>query len=414
MSIRGKQEPSYGFLVFGMVWVVWSLFFVQGGFAQSPYAQGVTLTSSQPTLLEGFGFAVASDGDVVLVGAPHASGTRGQTGKAFLFDRETGKILHVFLPSSPVGDDLFGLSVGLIEQFVVIGAPRGRGLTQRPAGRVEIFDRQSGKFVQEFVSPNSTAAVFGHAMAIQGPWIAIGDPGASSPENFEVGEVLVFELATGKLLHTFLAPEVQQGKADGFGHALAFVGASLAISAPMGGVDPIDHGKIYLFDLQSHELVGTLKSLEPQSNEYFGWSLVSDGEALLVGALGRGAEAGAVYYYNHSGEFQKRLESPHPQSGDHFGEAVALLKNHYVVAAPGDDSAGVDSGTVFVFDKQQGSLQFTLSNPGDATGVADLFGLSMNGSKEHLFVGAPYGDLANMPDAGLVYQFSFPSLPPLY
>jgi len=95
-----------------------------------------------------------------------------------------------------------------------------------------------------------------------------------------------------------------------------------------------------------------------------------------------------------------------------LGEAVALLEDFYVVAAPGDDTAGVDVGTVFVINKNPNQLQFTIPNPLKTTGVADLFGLSMRGDGMNLVIGAPYGDLSKMPDAGQVHQFRFqPSTP---
>ena len=389
--------------------------FIGQAFGQSWYEQGHSLQSLKPTLLDGFGFAVASEGDSVLVGSPHAAGSRGQMGKAFLFQRGTGKVLHSFLPPSPVGDDMFGLSVGLTDGFVIVGAPKGRGKLGRSSGMVAIFDRESGKLVREFISQNSNAAVFGHAVATQGRWVAIGDPGASSPTKFNVGEVYVFEIATGQLVQRFLAPDASHGKADGFGHTLAFWGSTLAISAPLGGVEPIDHGKVFVFDIETGKLIRTLESPEPQTNEYFGWSLASDADTFLVGALGRKithAEAGAAYLFTHQGAYQKTFEAPNPQKGGHFGEEVALLEDFYVIAAPGDDTAGVDAGTVFVFNKATNQLQFTIPNPSKTTGAADLFGLSMHGVGAHLVVGAPYGDLSKMPDAGAVHQFHFQSSTP--
>ncbi len=407
-------SPSLVFLQ-SMLPLLLLVVFIGQAFGQSWYEQGHSLQSLKPTLLDGFGFAVASEGDSVLVGSPHAAGSRGQMGKAFLFQRETGKVLHSFLPPSPVGDDMFGLSVGLTDRFVIVGAPKGRGKLGRSSGMVALFDRESGQLVREFISPNSNAAVFGHAVATQGRWVAIGDPGASSPTKFDVGEVYVFEIATGQLVQRFLAPEASHGKADGFGHTLAFWGSTLAISAPLGGVEPIDHGKVFVFDIETGKLIRTLESPDPQTNEYFGWSLACDADTLLVGALGRKithGEAGAAYLFTHQGKFQKKFEAPNPQKGGHFGEAVGLLENFYVVAAPGDDTAGVDVGTVFVFNKHTNQLQFTIPNPSKTTGAADLFGLSMHGVGAHLVVGAPYGDLSKMPDAGEVHQFHFQSSTP--
>ena len=371
--------------------------------------QGPRLQSSKPTLLDGFGFSVSVEGNQVLVGAPHAKGARGQPGKAFLFERESGKLLRKFAPSSPLGDDLFGLSVSLTPDYVIVGAPRGKGALRRSMGSVTVFDRNTGESRQVIVSPNQSAAAFGHAVAARDGLVAIGDPGASTMTDFEVGEAYLVDAITGEVLRTFVSPYAENRNADGFGHAVTFLGSILAVSAPLGGTG--DHGQVFLFDWESGRLKRTLVSPDPQTNEYFGWALASDAELLVVGALGRGStqpEAGVVYLYTKTGEFLRTLEAPEPGKGDHFGEAVALLPEHVIVGAPGHDAAGIDAGSIFAFDRKTGTLQYMIANPSETTGVADLFGLSLSGAGRDLVVGSPYGDLEAMPDAGLVHQFRLP------
>ncbi len=370
--------------------------------------QGPRLQSSKPTLLDGFGFSVSVEGNQVLVGAPHATGTRGQTGKAFLFERESGTLLREFAPLSPMGDDLFGLSVSLTPDYVIVGAPKGKGALRRSMGSVTVFDRNTGASRQVIVSPNQSAAAFGHAVATRDGLVAVGDPGASTMTDFEVGEVHLVDVNTGEVLRTFVSPYAENRKADGFGHAVTFSGSVLAVSAPLGGTDPVDHGQVFLFDWENGRLIRTLVSPDPQTKEYFGWVLASDAGLLVVGALGRGGaqpEAGVVYLYTKTGEFLRTLEAREPGKGDHFGEAVALLPEHVIVGAPGHDAAGVDAGAIFVFDRKTGTLQSMIVNPSETTGVADLFGLSLSGAERDLVVGSPYGDLEAMPDAGLVHQF---------
>lgn len=377
---------------------------------QSP-EQPPRLQSSRPALLDGFGYAVSSEGDRILVGAPHAAGRRGQTGKAFLFERESGKLLREFAPVSPAGDDLFGLSVSLTARHVIVGAPRGKGGAQRPVGSVSIFDRDTGTLRRVVTSPNDTPGAFGHAVAAQDVLVAVGDPGANTSTDFDVGEAYLIDVSSGEIHQTFASPNAKAGDPDGFGHAVAFPGSMLAVSAPLGGVDPIDHGQVFLFDRASGRLQRILASPDPQTHEYFGWALAGDAELLVVGALGRGGrqpDAGAVYLYTSAGDFLQKLEAPDPRKDDHFGEAVTLLPEHVVVGAPGHDAAGVDAGTVFVFDRTTGTLQSKIANPSATTGVADLFGLSLSGEGRTLAVGSPYGDLNTMPDAGLVHQFRLP------
>lgn len=384
---------------------------VFSAWGQPSFEQGLTLSSSKPTLLDGFGFAVASDGRHVVVGAPHAAGARGQPGKAFLFQRDTGKMVREFVPRSPLGEDLFGLSVGLTPEYVVVGAPRGQGKVRRFVGSVSVFDRETGKLRRVVTSPTQFAEAFGHALAAQGSQLAVGDPEASTSTKFYVGQAHVVDLSNGEIRRTFSSPHARNNKRERFGHAVAFLGPTLAISAPLGGMDPPNHGQVFLFDPESGRLQGTLESPDPHPHEYFGWALASDADLLVVGAVGSGGtqpEAGAVYLYSHTGQFVRKLEAPHPQPGDHFGEAVALLQDYIIVGAPGDDTVDVDAGTVFVFDRHTGILKMKISNPSATTGLADLFGLSVSGAGEYVAVGSPYGDLTTMPDAGLVHQFKLP------
>ena len=376
--------------------------------------QGPRLQSSKPTLLDGFGFSVFGEGDQILVGAPHAAGVREQTGKVFLFEWESGTLLREFVPLSPMGNDLFGLSVSLTADHVIVGAPRGKGTLRRSVGSVSVFDRDTGELRRVIVSPNQSAAAFGHAVAARDRLVAVGDPRASTATKFEVGEAYLVDVTNGEIHRTFVSPRAENRNSDGFGHAVTFLGSALAVSAPLGGTDPVDHGQVFLFDRESGRLQRVLASPDPQTNEYFGWALASDAELLVIGAVGGGTtqpEAGAVYLYTNTGEFLQTLKAPEPKKGDHFGEAVALLPGYVIVGAPGYDSAGADAGAVFVFDRKTGTLEARIPNPAATTGVADLFGLSLSGAGNTLAVGAPYGDLDAMPDAGLVHQFRLPLQP---
>ena len=373
--------------------------------------QDPRLQSSKPTLLDGFGFSVSVEGMQVLVGAPHAKGARGQTGTAFLFERESGTLLRQFAPLSPMGDDLFGLSVSLTPDYVIVGAPRGKGTLRRSVGSVTVFDRNTGELGEILVSPNPSASAFGHAVAAKDRLVAVGDPGASTATEFEVGEVYLVDATSGEIRRTLVSPSAENRNADGFGHAVTFLDSTLAVGAPLGGTDPVDHGQVFLFDWESGRLQRILVSPDPQTNEYFGWALASDAELLVVGALGRETTqpgAGVVYLYTNTGEFLRTLEAPEPRKDDHFGEAVALLPEYVIVGAPGHDAAGTDAGAIFVFDRKTGALQSMIANPSETTGVADLFGLSLSGAGRDLVVGSPYGDLEAMPDAGLVHQFRLP------
>ena len=175
------------------------------------YQEGPRLNNPDPMVQAGFGLSVAVDNQRVLVGAPHAVSQKGATGKAYLFDAETGHLLHTYLPPTPISDGLFGLSVGLVGNMVVIGSPQGRGQKGFSNGAVYLFDTDTGVLVRTLFSPNPSAEIFGHAVAGQGKWLLVGDPGASVDTHFHVGAAYLFDAMTGQLVYDFLSPASAQG-----------------------------------------------------------------------------------------------------------------------------------------------------------------------------------------------------------
>jgi outer membrane protein assembly factor BamB len=377
-----------------------------------PGFQANILQNPHPVVHDGFSLSLAVKGHHVLVGAPHAVSQEGETGRAFLFDWTTGKIVQKFSPTSPVGDDVFGLSVGFLNDLAVVGAPQGKGRFGINSGAVYLFDPESGEHIRTLHSPSQHAQIFGHAVAGQGDWLVIGDPGASTGATFHVGAAYVFQASTGKLLHTLLSPDPKKGDADRFGHAITFVGSLVAIAAPGGGSNPIDRGVVYVFDPATGKLVFKLQSPSPQAHEYFGWSLVGDGTHILIGAVGSeqvNSKGGAAFVFDSKGQFQTQLVQPHAKLGEFFGEAVTMGESHFIVAAPGHDSDNtVDRGAVYVFDRKSGSIRNQISNPAKASQVSRFFGQSLILAGDHLLVGTPASGIGAVPDSGVVQILPLP------
>jgi len=378
----------------------------------SPSPRNGLLQNPHPVMHDGFSLSLAVQANQVLVGAPHAVTPKGETGMAFLFDWTTGQVLQSFSPTSPAGDDVFGLSVGFVNNLAVVGAPQGKGRFGINSGAVYLFDPESGKHIRTIQSPSRHGEIFGHVVASHGDWLVIGDPGASTGSTFHVGAAYVFQASTGKLLHTLLSPDPKEGDADRFGHALAFVGSMVAIGAPVGGTNPIDRGVVYMFDPESGGLVFKLQSPSPHTHEYFGWSLVGDDTHILIGAVGNeqvNSEGGAAYVFDAKGQFQKQLVQPQAKFGEFFGEAVTLGESHFMVAAPGHDfENAVDGGAIYVFDRKAGSFQNKINNPAGASQVSRFFGQSLIPAGDHLLVGTPNGGVGAVPDSGVVHVISLP------
>ena len=132
----------------------------------------------------------------------------------------------------------------------------------------------------------------------------------------------------------------------------------------------------------------------------FGASVAVDRRgSILVGTPGKwldGVDGGAVFRFDAaSGELLSLIANPAPESGDFFGDSMAVASSDgdddgdeegglLIIGAPRDDDpdgpAGpipgvVNVGAVFVFDAATDALLRTVANPAPAQG--DAFGTSV-------------------------------------
>jgi FG-GAP repeat len=179
--------------------------------------------------------------------------------------------------------------------------------------------------------------------------------------------------------------------------------------------------------VSAQTLLHTLDSPNPQAAAYFGRSIAmgdvnGDGkEDVAVGAgsedVGDNIGQGRAYVFSGAdGTLLFTLDSPNPQAGAWFGDAVAAGdvngdgKDDIVVGAPEEEVDGThDQGRVYIFSGADGSLLFTLNTPnpqagvfGDPVTVGDVNG----DGKGDITVGASYESIGGNTWQGRSYVFS--------
>ena len=123
--------------------------------------------------------SVALSGNHVLIGS-YGDDERGDnSGSAYLFDTETGGLLHEFLAPDGAASDQFGYSVALHNDYAVITSRSDRNDSGKETGSVYLFDVTSGDFIQKFVlseeHKDRSHAQFGKSLALYGNHILISD-----------------------------------------------------------------------------------------------------------------------------------------------------------------------------------------------------------------------------------------------
>jgi hypothetical protein len=366
-----------------------------------------------------FGFSVAFSGNRVVVGAPYSDVSASNAGRAYVFDLSSGTPSTPALTLSnpdPAVDDQFGNAVAVSGDRVVVGA-YGDDTGAGNAGTVYAYDLGGETPAMPTLTLHDPSPAgddqFGISVAVSGNRLVVGVYGDDTG-GLDAGAAYVYDLSGG----TPTTPTVTlfnptPSTSDQFGHAVAIEGSQVLVGTHQDDTAATDAGTAYLFDVASPTpatVVKTLTSPQPISGEGFGWAVAVSGTHLVVGAPATNAGAtasGRAYAYTSTDTSVTTFDSPDPFANDHFGRALALDGNRYVVGAPDSDASATltDSGGIYLYDLGSATPDrpvLTILNPSPATN--DQFGAAVALSGSLVVVGVPLKD-TTATDAGRVYVY---------
>ncbi|MEZ6068662.1 MAG: hypothetical protein R3C10_00030 [Pirellulales bacterium] len=216
-----------------------------------------------------------------------------------------------------------------------------------------------------------------------------------------------FIYSGGDLETTLLDPSLPTaGHADRFGYSVgstedyALVGSyrDSEIVYGAGAVHVYDHAGTYLYSIDNPQ---------PESADLFGSSLATKAHHAIIGAFDDDGpdvdDVGAVFLYDlDSRELLLRIDNPEPQLEDKFGFKVAWVGDNIAVGT-WDESEGIGENRVFVFDGVTGELLEALADP--TGGIGNSFGFELVGVGTDLLVGADATYSGGQTKAGVAYLF---------
>ncbi len=239
-----------------------------------------------------FGYSVAISGNHVVIGSTGS-------GVVYLFNASTGAHLQTYVNPSPSTDDRFGNKVAVSGNRVLTSAYRNdTGATD--AGAAYLFDLQSGNLLHTFANPTPEASdFFGFSVAVTGDDVVIGAL-KDDVNGANTGGAYLFDATTGNLLHTIGNPTPASG--DQFGLSVAVSGDMIAVGESLDDVGAGNSGAVHLFDVTTGGLIQSIENPTPDPGDQFGWSVaMSDGQ-LVVGAIGDdtiASNSGAAYLFGN-------------------------------------------------------------------------------------------------------------------
>lgn len=318
-----------------------------------------TLYDANATAWQAFGQVMQTRGNDVIIGGPTANSF---AGRAFVFSQtgttwtQQGELKGL----DTIAGDGFGSAVAIDGNNALVGA-RFADPVAPASGAVYAFTRSGTAWTQ---SQKLTAAMpkqndnFGQALLLDGTEALIASYNTSAyPFPDSGGRIHRWSLAGGTWTEgpTLRPNDASQNKQ--FGSSLARQGKWLVVGAPGESAVAVNAGAVYVFERVGNDWIQRqkLSATDGMANDRFGGSVSIDGDWIVVGATnatGKTSDSGAAYVFELDGTwtFAGKLVASQGANGDEFGGSVAVSGDLVVVGAEHATAKGVpNAGAAYVF-----------------------------------------------------------------
>ncbi len=388
--------------------------------AQCSFDERLKILPSDGAQGDTYGSAIAADGDVVVVGSPLADGTHANSGAAYVYRRTAGVWSEdaVLAHEDPQAFDDYGISVDVEGDVIVVGAFFDDGI-ELDDGSAFVYRYDGSTWQQEQKLTASDPAFgdrFGRSVVIEGNWIAVSayrsdDLGADS------GSVYLFEFdgATWVEKQRVFASDGAAG--DLFGVDVAMSADTLLVGSYFDDTTQIDAGSGYVFRYDGANWIEEQKlvALDAEAEDQLGATVSIDGNTAVLGSYGdnvAGDNSGSVYVYEFIGGawvFIEELVASDASPADEFGWSVSLKGKVLAVGAYRDNHTVHEGGAAYIYRRLGHNwIEETKLEASDVE-AKDWFASAVSIAGDDLWIGAMKTD-DDGTDSGSAYLFDIRSL----
>jgi hypothetical protein len=359
------------------------------------------------------GYSVAISGNTVVVGSPS---TNDNTGAAYVFVKPpTGWVNMTPVAELTASDgafgDLFGSSVAISGNTIIVGAPANPNNNDEQVGAAYIFVEPPGGWRNGSqtakLADGAIADYFGISVAVSGQTAIVGAP-ANSPYNLSPGVAYVFvNPGTGwQTSPTAKLTEAAGLNYDNFGISLSMSGSTVAVGAPL---NPFHETFVFVEPNGGWVNMTETAELTPSDHgSLFGTSVSVSANTVLVGApwatINGNAQQGSAYIFvEPSGGWTNMTQTAeltlsNGAALDEFGSSVAISGAFAVVGEPTQSEA-------YAFREPKAGWKSTGNYYAVGTASnANGFGASVSVAESTGIVGAPQATVGNQ-NQGAAFVF---------
>jgi len=381
------------------------------------------ITANDAANFDGFGFAVAISGNVIVVGAPFDDdpfqGSAVGAVYVFLRNGSTWSLQTKLAGSDTGGGDQFGSSVAIAGDLIIVGARLHDHLGDSDRGGAYVFVRSGAAWYQQAelaAGDGSPGDFFGASAALSGETAVIGAQRDSFSNDSRAGSAYVFVRngstwsQQAKLIASDADDNDQLGVSVSIDTDTILVGSFLDDTVAGNSA-----GSAYVFARSgtSWSEQAKLTANDAAGGDWFGTSVAIQDDTAIVGASRDDnfphSDIGSAYVFLREGTSwsqQAKLTPDDGQAADQFGAQVALLGDTALVGARlADHSAGEEAGSAYVFLRSEAGWGQTAKLTASDAGEDDLFGSSVALSNGTIVIGAQSADHSGLTKPGAVYVF---------
>ena len=336
------------------------------------------LTAGTPQNNDWFGNAVAISGNVAVVGAPlrselNTSAVMTQSGAAYVY-RYNG-VSWVFerqlLANDRAAADGFGRSVATDGNIIVVGADSADLVGAPNTGALYVFHYAGGTtWVQDqkLTASDASAVVgLGSRVALSGN-VLVASANVAGVSGTPTGAVYMFNYNGATWVQEAKRLSTDADGHDQYGGSIGVDGNTVVVGARFDNfvVSTFEVGAAYVYDRNGGAWTLTQKITAAQAeltqdhgigflSAFFGAGVAIRGDAIVIGSSLDNSDMGAAYVYRLVGGVWTPSTYILPRGanfGDHFGEEVAI--NASQVMMVGVPSADSNFGASYIIDLNQG------------------------------------------------------------
>jgi len=268
------------------------------------------LVSSDGVKFDRFGHSVSISGNKLICGAPRDNDNGTGSGAAYIysFDGNFWMEKQKLVASDGAENNKFGVSVSISGDYAVVGASGddGVGYFGSYPGAAYVFHNESNSWaeVQKLSAPDGEGSdLFGNSVYIEGDKVIIGAP-RDDDTAVDSGSVYVFNFNGALWVFQQKIVAGNGESLDLFGNSLSISGNKILIGAYLDDLVDGNEGSAYLYQYDGGSWVEQLQisASDALIGYKFGNSVSISGNNVVVGTpsayLDFGVVTGAAYFYD--------------------------------------------------------------------------------------------------------------------